>query len=572
MSTETIGPYVLEQQIGAGGMGNVYLAHPADDPTRQVALKVLPAALQQDEGFVLRFRREIDALRAVHSKHIVEIFEDGLENRQFYYTMEYVDGETLSKRIRRLKRLPWRDAVEIAQQLCVALKAAHDAGVIHRDLKPSNVMVTQDGTVKLTDFGVAQVFASSKLTVTGGVIGTAEYMSPEQALGQRATRRSDLYSLGAVLYAMLTGRPPFSGAATVDVLHKQRYGRFDRPRSIVPDIPYFLDELVVELLAKDPQERPPDAFVLGRRLRELLQRGEPAAIDDEATPPDGSTRVDMTRAPAGEVGATFVRDLVAAQYELSHGRRHWYDSVWVLVPTLLVIVGVIWWSQSPGARSDESRFTQAAEWVHSGSEQERQTARETLAALNEKEASTWSERTEPLLRELSAKSLEDRITARNALRLDPPLNTYERWLRQARDAANNGQFSQAVAQLGAIDALLSAKLEPQTGDDATTEADAAALRQLIASWRAEWSEQSSPGPSASQVLQSAVDNARALATTDPQSARSLLQSVMLIGQLELAAKDTLQVAEELLRSLPAEVPSPAPAEKNAPSPSNEAPE
>src|SRR5690606_36436476 len=128
-----------------------------------------------------------------------------------YYAMEYIDGVTLMDRLKEQKRIPWQEVVDIGVQICRALKAAHNAGIIHRDLKPSNLLITRDGQVKLTDFGVAQVLASGKLTVTGGVIGTSEYVSPEQASGKRAEKRSDIYSLGAVMYVMLTWRPPFTG-------------------------------------------------------------------------------------------------------------------------------------------------------------------------------------------------------------------------------------------------------------------------------------------------------------------------------------------------------------------------
>src|SRR5262249_28157362 len=235
------------------------------------------------EGFILRFNREIEALQKLRHKNIVEFYGSGVDGETYYYAMEYVDGDTLTQRIRREKRIPWRDAVNMAIQICSALKAAHNAGVIHRDLKPSNLLIAQDGTVKLTDFGVAQVFATARLTVTGGVIGTAEYMSPEQSQGQRATKRSDLYSLGAVLYVMLTGRPPFTGNTTVEIMHKQRFGRFDRAKLYVPALPSWLDDLVSNLLEKDPEQRPPDAYVLSRRLQEVVAKVELSQQKGDAT-------------------------------------------------------------------------------------------------------------------------------------------------------------------------------------------------------------------------------------------------------------------------------------------------
>src|SRR5205823_2352843 len=161
-----------------------------------------------------------------------------------------------------------------AQQLCPALQHVHVHGIIHRDLKPPNILRTSQARIKLTDFGIAKVFASQHLTSTGGVVGTAEYLSPEQAAGKPVTKRSDIYSLGVVLYVMLTGRTPFEGSSFVDLLHKHRYAQFDRPARIVADLPYEIDELVCKLLEKDPEKRPPDCLVLAKQMDSIRRRLE----------------------------------------------------------------------------------------------------------------------------------------------------------------------------------------------------------------------------------------------------------------------------------------------------------
>jgi serine/threonine protein kinase len=268
---ESLGRYSIQRRLGAGGMGTVYEAVHKDTGAR-VAVKVLPASMAREPGFVARFEREIEALRKLESPHIVQLLDSGVDGETYYYAMEYVEGETLTDRLERDKRIGWREAIDIAVQICRALKAAHNAGVIHRDLKPSNLMLTSDGQVKLADFGVAQIFAGGKLTKTGGIIGTAEYMSPEQAQGKRATKQSDIYALGAVLYAMLTGRPPFTGKTPLDLAHKHQFGQFDSPQRIVPDLPRWLDEVVCQCLAKRPEDRYPDAYVLSLRLQELPRR------------------------------------------------------------------------------------------------------------------------------------------------------------------------------------------------------------------------------------------------------------------------------------------------------------
>ncbi len=358
MDPQRIGPYELERELGAGGMGTVYLARHVESG-RRAALKVLAGSLSREPGFVARFTREIEALRAVTSPHIVELYESGVDGETYYYAMEYVEGETLTERLEREKRLPWRDVIDYGVQVCKALKAAHNAGVIHRDLKPSNLLLTPDGQVKLTDFGVAQLFAGGKLTATGGVIGTAEYMSPEQAEGKRATKQSDLYALGAVMYVMLTGRPPFTGQSALEIAQKHRFGQFDSPRRFVPEIPHWLDEVVCKCLSKNPEQRYPDAYVLSLRLAEIPRKVELLASEKRASGTgglDGGTEtVAATRdaaavdAAAAQVGGTFVRDVIRAELDRTMQRsvwERWLDNTWVLAALLvLVIVTGVWFYQ-----------------------------------------------------------------------------------------------------------------------------------------------------------------------------------------------------------------------------------
>lgn len=358
MDPQRIGPYELERELGAGGMGTVYLARHVESG-RRAALKVLAGSLSREPGFVARFTREIEALRAVTSPHIVELYESGVDGETYYYAMEYVEGETLTERLEREKRLPWRDVIDYGVQVCKALKAAHNAGVIHRDLKPSNLLLTPDGQVKLTDFGVAQLFAGGKLTATGGVIGTAEYMSPEQAEGKRATKQSDIYALGAVMYVMLTGRPPFTGQSALEIAQKHRFGQFDSPRRFVPEIPHWLDEVVCKCLSKNPEQRYPDAYVLSLRLAEIPRKVELLASEKRASGTGGleggTETVAATRdaaavdAAAAQVGGTFVRDVIRAELDRTMQRsvwERWLDNTWVLAALLvLVIVTGVWFYQ-----------------------------------------------------------------------------------------------------------------------------------------------------------------------------------------------------------------------------------
>lgn len=316
VDSKQIGPWEIGKKLGSGGMGTVFLGT-HKETGKQAAVKVLPASLAREEGFVERFKREIASMEQLKSPHIVEFYESGNDGDTYYYAMEFVDGETLTSRLKRDKRMPWPEVIDACLQICRALKAAHNSGIIHRDLKPSNLMMSTDGTVKLTDFGVAQVFASQKLTVTGGIVGTAEYMSPEQAKGQRATKKSDLYSLGAVMYVMLTGRPPFSGKTSLDVIHKHQFATFDRPGLYATDMPRQLEEIVCKLLEKDPDNRYPDAYVLSLRLAEVQKRyawqneqraAEVAAISGSGAP---STAHDAELTQAGD-HARVVEDVPVA--------------------------------------------------------------------------------------------------------------------------------------------------------------------------------------------------------------------------------------------------------------------
>ncbi len=303
MDIKQVGPWEIGKKLGAGGMGAVYLGT-HKETGKQAAVKVLPASLAREEGFVERFKREIASMEQLKSPHIVEFYESGSGGDIYYYSMEYVDGETLTSRLKRDKRMPWAEVIDLCLQICRALKAAHNFGIIHRDLKPSNLMLSSDGTVKLTDFGVAQVFALQKLTVTGGIVGTAEYMSPEQAKGQRTTKKSDLYSLGAVMYVMLTGRPPFSGKSSLDVIHKHQFGVFDRPSLYATDMPRQLEEIVCKLLEKEPDNRYPDSYVLSLRLAEVqkryawqnAQKSAEAALASGSAAPSAASVGDSTEA------------------------------------------------------------------------------------------------------------------------------------------------------------------------------------------------------------------------------------------------------------------------------------
>ena len=271
MHPSTFGPYRVVRLIGQGGMGTVY---EATDPAtgRTVAIKTLPLHLANDDTIRRRFQSEIDALKRLRHPCIVPMLAWGEEEGLPFFVMDYVPGLTLEALLRSGKRFAWQDTVSISQEIVRALKSAHDLGVVHRDLKPANLIFPPAAGggfhVKLADFGIAKLFGETGLTRSGSVVGTPEYMAPEQAASQHVDRRGDLYSLGLVMFAMLAGKPPFHGAVA-DVLESQRSREPPRITTLVRDVPKPLADLIERLLEKSPGRRPNNATIVARMLADV---------------------------------------------------------------------------------------------------------------------------------------------------------------------------------------------------------------------------------------------------------------------------------------------------------------
>jgi serine/threonine-protein kinase len=279
MENEQLGPYRLGKKLGQGGMGAVYASVDADG--KPAAVKVLFPHLAGEEGFRARFEAEIESLKKLRHPNIVRLFGYGEQKGTLFYAMELVEGTSLEDELRNKRRFTWREMTRISIQLCKALKHAHDHGVIHRDIKPANLLLTEDGQIKLSDFGIARLFGNTRMTSDGGVLGTAEYMAPEQADGRPVTDRCDQYSLGGVMYALLAGRPPFRAGTMVEMLQLQRFAQPQPVRRFAPDTPEELDRIVLQLLEKEPQKRFANALIIARAL-EAMERGlsiAPAATD-----------------------------------------------------------------------------------------------------------------------------------------------------------------------------------------------------------------------------------------------------------------------------------------------------
>ena len=296
MEPQQLGPYRLTNRLGRGGMGAVYEG--VDERTgAPVAVKILASHLADDPGLRQRFEAEIETLKPLRAAGIVKLLAYGEDDGQPFFAMELVRGKSLEQQIRGGHQFSWQETVALAGDIVRSLKVAHDHGIIHRDLKPANLLVADDPAaagvaVKLADFGIAKLFGTGGHTAHGSIVGTAEFMAPEQAAGKPLDARADLYALGLVMFTMLTGKPPFRGTQLTQIISRQLHEKPPRVGSLVPGLPAELDQLIAQLLEKDPADRPASALAVGRRLRAIAEAttatAEPAADSRRPTSRDQS--------------------------------------------------------------------------------------------------------------------------------------------------------------------------------------------------------------------------------------------------------------------------------------------
>lgn len=248
------GRYKILEAIGGGGMANVYLAHDMI-LDRDVALKMLRLDFANDEEFIRRFHREAQSATSLAHPNIVNIYDVGEEDSIYYIVMEYVDGQTLKQYIQQNSPIRIEEVIEIMQQLTSAISHAHQNHIIHRDIKPHNILIDKQGNVKITDFGIAMALSATSITQTNSVLGSVHYLSPEQARGGMANRKSDIYSLGIVMFELLTGRLPFSGESAVSIALKHLQSETPSLRRWNPSIPQSVENIVLKATAKDPFHR-----------------------------------------------------------------------------------------------------------------------------------------------------------------------------------------------------------------------------------------------------------------------------------------------------------------------------
>jgi serine/threonine protein kinase len=288
----TLGKYQLHERLGRGGMAEVYKAyHPGLD--RFVAVKILHSHLADEADFVARFRREAQSIAQLRHPHIVQVFDFDSDGDQHYMVMEYLQGRSLKdeldERFTRGERLPLDHVLDLFRDLLGAVQYAHARGMIHRDLKPANVMREPDGRAVLTDFGIARILGANKITATGVSFGSPAYMSPEQSLGEPADARSDIYALGVMLYECLTGQIPYDGETTIAVLNQHVNAPVPSARAVRPELPDAFDAVIVQAMAKKPEER----YQSAAEMRDALD-----AIESSARATTAPKTITSMRLPA----------------------------------------------------------------------------------------------------------------------------------------------------------------------------------------------------------------------------------------------------------------------------------
>ncbi|UOR12776.1 Stk1 family PASTA domain-containing Ser/Thr kinase [Halobacillus amylolyticus] len=268
--------YKILEMIGGGGMANVYLAHDMI-LNRDVAIKVLRLEHGDDEEFIARFHREAQSASSLSHPNIVNIYDVGEEEDLYFMVMEHVDGMTLKQYIQKNSPIDAADAIDIIRQITSAMAHAHDNGIVHRDIKPQNILIDHYGRVKVTDFGIAMALSATALTQTNSVLGSVHYLSPEQARGGMATKKSDIYSLGIVLFELLTGRLPFSGESPVAIALKHLQHDTPSLKRWIADLPQSVENIVLKATAKDPFHRYDSAMDMEYDLETAL---EPNRLDE----------------------------------------------------------------------------------------------------------------------------------------------------------------------------------------------------------------------------------------------------------------------------------------------------
>jgi serine/threonine-protein kinase len=347
MSTDinkrVLGPFELGEKLGVGGMGIVYRATYLKTG-QQVAVKVLAPDLTADPKIAKRFEREMEILKKLKDPHIIQYYGGSVSGSQRYYAMELLPGGALDRLLKKKGKFTWEETIDYGLQIAKALEHAHNAGVIHRDLKPANLLITKDGTLKLSDFGIARDTQATQITAAGKTVGTMAYMAPEQITGkQPVSRKTDLYALGCVLFEMLTGRTPFAAETQPELLFKHVDEDPPSVREFSIDVPIWLDQLVEELLSKDPNDRPHDALAVQVKLQEVREKvAQQESMVGQTVGGAGATRRD---------GDPTLERLLSGKKKKKRKKKGdaaaFYEQTWFLAAGLAGVIGIIVWAFWP---------------------------------------------------------------------------------------------------------------------------------------------------------------------------------------------------------------------------------
>lgn len=349
-----IGPFLIEKRLGVGGMGIVYKATYTKNGA-DVALKVLPITLSANKQLVKRFDREMKILKKLKHPHIVQFYGGGEQDGQHFYAMEYIDGGTLGEMLKERGRLDWQQVIEYGTQICQALQHAHEHGIVHRDLKPVNLFIGKDGKLRLGDFGIARDSDATALTASGSTLGTHAYMAPEQITGkQPISNKTDLYALGCVLFEMLTGHPPFQAPAHMELMLKHINEAAPKVRAEVMDCPIFLEQVILQLLAKNPEKRPHDALMVEVALDEVVERvASQTSTMSQMTAGAGQTSIALSQISDPEE----LKKLLGKKRKKKKATGPIWERSWFLMLCLGLLIGGVVWSLMP--MSEDQLFAKA---------------------------------------------------------------------------------------------------------------------------------------------------------------------------------------------------------------------
>lgn len=448
MSIKRLGPYLIQDVLGRGGMGTVFRATDETNNNDEVAVKVLSAAYADDDHFRSRFESEIQTLLQLDHPNIVRLLGHGEEDGNLFFVMQLVKGKSLHALQKTGHRFLWPEVIGIAMDVCAGLQHAHYRGIVHRDIKPANLIQAEDGTTKITDFGIATLFGAARLTAHGGAIGTADFMSPEQAQGKLVSERSDLFSLGCVLYALLSGRPPFAEKNVQSTIQSLNTRDPSPLRKLAPDVPQEFEELINRLLEKKPENRFGTAQALNRRLVDMLEliKAEAEAqtavsveLDDDSDEyilaPDDVTvasndftqeiGVDTIPVPTS-VGASQAADQTVVEpkedfYKVVERKkkssadeadRHSHGPVWPYLAGMVVVLGLIIWGMTGALFSSLS----AEELFQKISESELPQQDDCEEFLERFPDDKRVDRVQSILTEIESRKLEKQLTIKKRIR------------------------------------------------------------------------------------------------------------------------------------------------------------